>query len=113
MPGFVRFLEEAVQAHPLQLMLCAAQEPPGSEQLQKTIHICMFLEQRPVEPTGFQYGIVGTDFPSHPLCLFMDLPGDRSLLSAPHILVRTGHDSVFIDRNLKEHVGIILEDFAC
>ena len=74
MPGFVRFLEEAVQAHPLQLMLCAAQEPPGSEQLQKTIHICMFLEQRPVEPTGFQYGIVGTDFPSHPLCLLSTCP---------------------------------------
>jgi hypothetical protein len=36
---------------------------------------------RQVLQAGFQYGIVGTDFPGYSLCLFIDLPGDRLLLA--------------------------------
>src|SRR6516162_7768304 len=57
---------------------------------------------------GLDDGIIGTDFPGYPLCLFVDLSGDRRFFPAQNILISSANNTILINRKLKEHIGVPL-----
>ena len=88
------------------LRLLEADQQPGLRRVRAKVHEATGNILSQILQACFDDCVVGSDFPSNPLSLFIYLAGDRRLLTAQRVLVSTAYHPILINRKLEKHVSI-------
>src|SRR5271165_2578568 len=88
------------------LRLLEADQQPGLRRVRAKVHEATGNILSQILQACFDDCVVGSDFPSDPLSLFVYLAGDRRLLTAQYVLVSSAYYTILIDRKLEKHVGV-------
>src|SRR4029077_8381154 len=86
------------------LRLLEADQQPGLRLVRAKVHEATGNILSQILQACFDDCVVGSDFPSDPLSLFVYLAGDRRLLTAQYVLVSTAYHTILINRKLEKHV---------